>query len=38
MTGFNFKNKGKSFISLAAVLSFLSLFISGYGQTSQDQN
>jgi hypothetical protein len=38
MTGFNFKNKEKSFISLAAVVSFLSLFISGYGQTSQDQN
>jgi hypothetical protein len=38
MTGFNFKNKGKSFISLAAVLFISSLFIFGCGQTSQDQN
>jgi len=29
MTGFNFKNKGKSFISLAAVVSFLSFLFPG---------
>jgi len=38
MTGFNFKNRGKKFIFLAAVLFISSLFIFGCGQTSQDQN
>jgi hypothetical protein len=37
MTVFNFKNKGKSFIFLAAVIFTLSLFISGCGQGPQDQ-
>ena len=37
MTGFNFKNRGKIFISLAAVAFISSLFISGCGQAPQDQ-
>jgi len=37
MTEFNFKNKVKSFIFLAAVLFISSLFISGCGQTPQDE-
>ena len=37
MTEFNFKNKGKAFIFLAAVLFISSLLISGCGQTPQDQ-
>jgi outer membrane lipoprotein-sorting protein len=37
MTGFNFKNKGKAFISLTAVVLLSSLFISGCGQSPQDQ-
>jgi len=37
MAGFNFKNKGKSFIFLAAVALISSLFISGCGQSPEDQ-
>jgi uncharacterized protein YjdB len=38
MTGFNFKNKGKLFIFLTAVVLLSSLFISGCGHAPQDQN
>jgi Na+-transporting NADH:ubiquinone oxidoreductase subunit NqrC len=38
ITEFNFKNKGKAFIFLAAVVFISSLFISGCGQAPQDQN
>ena len=37
MTEFSFKNKGKAFISLTAVVLLSSLFISGCGQAPQDQ-
>jgi hypothetical protein len=37
MTGFNFKNKGKAFIFLAAVAFISYLLISGCGQVPQDK-